>query len=285
MPSTLHSVPLRPDRPEPVQGTDLAALRAELDRLDDQLHDTLMRRGEVVAQVAALNVKAGVPLRPGREASIIRRLLARHAGALPRLGIVRIWRELLNATTAQQRAMLIAVCEAGDGPAYLAAAREHFGALTPVRAYGTPDEALREVSAGVASAAVLPLPTDDGAAWWTTLLRGSDPRLHIVARLPFWAARPDGTPTAQALVVCASVPDPSGQDRSLIGLELPDAAGRAELTATVTAAGFAPGMLIWHGNQALVEVDGFVEDADPRLQALPYPSVVLGAYAVPVGAP
>ena len=98
----------------PAKVPDLASLRAELDRLDDALHDTLMRRAEVVKQVAALRVKGPVPLRPGREAAIIRRLLARHDGGLPAFGIVRIWRELLGTTTAQQHPLVVSVCEAGD---------------------------------------------------------------------------------------------------------------------------------------------------------------------------
>ena len=111
----------------------LAALRAELDQLDDAMHDLLMRRAEVVGQVGSLGVKGRVPMRPGREASIIRRLLGRHAGRLPPVGIVRIWRELICAHTALQRPLLVAVCgRDGDG-AWSAAAREHFGALTPLR--------------------------------------------------------------------------------------------------------------------------------------------------------
>ena len=60
----------------------------------------------------ALLVGVGVPLRPGREASIARRLLARHAGPFPALGVVRIWREVICACTSLQRPLLIAVCDA-----------------------------------------------------------------------------------------------------------------------------------------------------------------------------
>src|SRR4051812_5667942 len=71
----------------------LAALRGEIDRLDDQIHDLVMRRAEVVATLANSRVKGGAsPLRPGREAMILRRLLARHAGALPGGAVVRLWR-------------------------------------------------------------------------------------------------------------------------------------------------------------------------------------------------
>ena len=295
MSDTLHPMPLRPDRPDPAPGA-LQALRGELDRLDDELHDTLMRRAEVVAKVSALGVKGAVPVRPGREAAIIRRLLARHAGPLPLSGVARIWRELLNAFTAQQRPMLVTVCEAEAGQGYLLAAREHFGALTPMRALRTPAQAIREVSAGVASAAVLPVPVEGeapAAAWWTALLQRDDPRIHVVARLPFWAARPDATPAVQALVVCANPPDPSGEDRSLIGMELSVEVSRARLSAAVAAAGFGAGPLVLRRDpgapvaHALVDVEGFVVDGDPRfaaLQSVLRPPVVLGAYAVPVGA-
>ncbi|MGC8477535.1 MAG: chorismate mutase, partial [Acetobacteraceae bacterium] len=109
---------------------DLAALRAELDRMDDALHDLLMRRAAVVADVAATKPAGGSGLRPGREASILRRLLARHAGPLPARGVVRIWRELLAATTAMQGPFSLAVFDPAPGGAVAAAAREQFGALT-----------------------------------------------------------------------------------------------------------------------------------------------------------
>lgn len=306
MPSPLQTLPMASTGHAP-PGTplsigldvtpDLASLRAELDRLDDRLHDTLMQRAEVVTRVAALRTKGAVALRAGREASIIRRLLARHGGALPAFGVVRIWRELLATTTAQQRPMLVSVCEADGDPAYAAVAREHFGALTPLRVHRTPAQAKSEVSAGHATAAVLPMPVDGeapAAAWWTALLHRDDPRIHVVARLPFWSPRPEGAPKVQALVVSAAAPDPSGADRSLLGLELTLEVSRARLAAAVEAAGFRAGATILRRDpgaavaHALVDVDGFVGDDDPRLSALQSvlrPPVVLGAYAVPLAGP
>ncbi|HEY0206401.1 MAG TPA: chorismate mutase [Acetobacteraceae bacterium] len=285
----LHAAP-----PEPAPLDRLAALRGELDGLDDLLHDTLMRRAGVVAQIGALGVKGRTPLRPGREAAIIRRLLARHAGPFPHAGIVRAWRALINGFTAQQHPMLITVCDQGGSQDVLAAAREQFGAITPFRQHRTPAQAMRDVSAGVATAAVLPLPLDNetpAAAWWTALLQTGDPRIHVVARLPFWTARPEGAPTAQALVVAAAAPDPSGADRSLLGLELPLDVSRARLGAALAAAGFSAAEVILRRDpgasaaHALADVDGFVADADPRLPALHVllrPPVVVGAYAIPV---
>jgi chorismate mutase / prephenate dehydratase len=266
-------------------------LRAELDRIDDELHTLLMQRAEVVEHVA----RAGKPsaFRPGREASIIRRLLRQHSGALPGQTLVRIWRELLAGTTAMQGQFSVAVCEPDGNASITQAAREHFGALTPLRVLGSPAQAMAEVSRGAAAVAVLPAPSETEVvrdAWWTALLQKDEPRIHVVARLPFWAPRPDGAPTVQALVIAAGEPDASDHDCSLLGLELDLDVSRARLTAALTAAGLSPGMIILRRDQgaqvahALIEVDGFLADEDPRLAglgAMLRRPVVLGAYAIP----
>ena len=62
----------------------LIALRSEIDRLDDALLALLLERADVVARLAASRSKgAGPPLRPGREALILRRLLTGIRGRCP----------------------------------------------------------------------------------------------------------------------------------------------------------------------------------------------------------
>jgi hypothetical protein len=180
----------------------------------------------------------------------------------------------------------MAICETEPGGAMTQLAREHFGALTPLRTHGSPAGALSEVSGRTAAVAVLPFPTEaDG--WWATLSRG-EPRIHAIARLPFWSFRPEGAPTAQALVVAAFAPDPSDRDRSLLALELDADISRTRLAAELTSAGLPPGTMVLRRSpnaadaQALVEVEGFVTDEDPRLGAMPRRPVVLGGYAVPM---
>jgi chorismate mutase len=283
--------------PELVQPADtLDSLRAELDRLDDALHDTLMARAEVVQRVAALGAKGPVALRPGREADIIRRLLRRHRGALPKRVLPRIWRELLAATTAMQGPYAITVCEvprANGTDGYAALTREHFGTGTPMRVHRSPAQAIAEVSAGTAIAAVLPMPAEDEdgrSAWWTALLQRDTPRIHVVGRLPFWSPRVEGSPQVRALVVSVVAPDRSAHDHSLIGLELSPEMSRARLSAALAELGFTTsGILLRRAEHdprslVLVDVDGYVTEDDPRLAMLTTlrPPVVLGAYAMPV---
>jgi chorismate mutase / prephenate dehydratase len=290
--------PATPASPPPPTepALDLAALRAELDTLDDALHDLLMRRFALIERLGSSRAKgAGPALRPGREAIILRRLLARHAGPLPRAALVRLWREMLAASTAMQGGFSVAVlAPAAAVPAAeatLALAREHFGAATPVQAHPAPSRALAAVAAGEAAVAVLPAPQEAdtaASAWWTGL---DAPRLQVVARLPFLAPRraAGAAPTPEALVVSSVPADPTGHDRSLIRLECPAGQTPARLAAALAAAGLPPRSLILRrdgtaAKLALAEVDGFLPDAEgaARIAALPFPRAqILGAYAVP----
>jgi hypothetical protein len=201
---------------------------------------------------------------------------------------------LLAATTAMQGNYVIAIAEVpGDGHAgsLVALGREHFGDSTDLRIHSSPAQALKDVAAGIAVAAVLPAPREDdkpGSAWWTSLLQPGTPRIHVVALLPFWAPRAEGSTRAQALVVTIADPDPSPHDHTLIGFDVPPDTSRARITALFTDAGLPPlGFILRRSpgaNIALVTVDGFVTESDPRLAGLtaPFKPVVLGSYAKPV---
>ena len=168
--------------PSVVNPAALIAARAEIDAIDDALHDLLMRRASLSAALAAQGMKAGgASFRPGREAMILRRLLGRHAGPLPRGAVVRLWREMIASSLRQQSDFAVAVLAGAE-----MLARGHFGLDTPLRAHATPALALAALAAGEATVAVLPSPADGEAlevAWWTWL---DTPRLLVVAALPLF---------------------------------------------------------------------------------------------------
>ncbi len=278
------------EEPSPQDGWrtgGLPALRGELDRIDDTIHDLLIQRAEIVEHVA----RSGKPaaFRPGREASIIRRLIGRHRGALPPVALVRIWRELLAGTTAMQGRFSLAVCDPDHGASLTRLAREHFGALTPLHAFASPDQALAGVSQGGASVAVLPYPSAIDS-WWIMLPR-RQPRLHIIGRLPFWQPRSDGLAPIQAVVVASTAADASGQDRSFLACECDGEVSRTRLSRELAAAGLQPQNLLLSkqpgssASSVLVEVEGYLAEDDPRLGRLSpvlRQPVVLGNYAVPL---
>ncbi|TCZ58774.1 chorismate mutase [Roseicella aquatilis] len=272
-----------PVPPDADPGAALAALRGEIDQLDDQIHELVMRRAEVVAALATSRVKGGAsPLRPGREAMILRRLLARHRGTLPGGAVVRLWREIFGASSAMQGGFTVALHAREPGQARLA--RDHFGGAIPIRSLPSAASALAAVAAGEAQVAVLPLPEEGeplDRAWWTGL---DAPRLQVVARLPFWSARGEAGP--EALAVALGAPDASGADRSYLRIEAAAEQGRTGLLAGLAGAGLAPRSLLLRRDggtvRALAEIEGVLAEGDPRLAALPFAHVLpLGFYAVP----
>ncbi|WP_431283039.1 chorismate mutase [Humitalea sp. 24SJ18S-53] len=258
---------------------DLAAIRAEIDRIDDQLHALLMARARIVADMAAGRAKNGPTFRPGREMQILRRLLDNHTGPLPRTALVGVWREIIASSIAQQGGFSVAVlAPAADAPV-AALARAHFGSQTPLRIHATAPATFAALQSGEATVAVLPVPEDgEVQPWWPWL---EAPRVQVIARLPVL-----DLPGPAAFILGPGPAEPSGLDRSLFRFEPPAGQSRATLLSALAAADLPPRRLVLSDYAALVEVDGFLDAEDPRLAALPFPGLRhLGAFAVPGDAP
>ncbi|OIQ96555.1 hypothetical protein GALL_213810 [mine drainage metagenome] len=271
----------------------LDKLRGEIDRLDDALHDLLMKRAEVVERVAALKEDGGqVTLRPGREAEIVRRIVARHGGRFPKPTLARLWRELISGMCAIQGQVSMAVYSPERGAGYLDLARDHYGSSAVMTPWSSPGQVVRAVAEGSANVGILPMPDrDDGELWWTSLMGDSTDLPRIVTRLPFsGATRSDGL---EALVVARQSFDPTGYDRSWLGVEtLPDVS-RARLRAVLGAAGLEPTALAATHRQSdswlhLVEISGALSPDDRRLAKLVerrepvLRCALLGGYPVPL---
>jgi len=276
-------------------GAVLRRLRAQLDLVDDRILDLLVERATIVDSVGRDGGKVGAKIRPGREAAILRRLIARPRGVLPAQAVTRFWREIFAASLIIEGGHMVVVCEGEGAGDRLALAREHFGPLTPMRRHHNPAQSLAEVAREAAQLAVLPPPSEDEdgqGGWWPMLTASGAHRLYVIAKLPFWAKRAEGSPAGEAFVVAALPPDASGVDRGLMSLELPADVSRTRVTALVKEAGFVP-LQMWvrrsageSSIRALVEVEGLVTDDDPRLAAiagLEAAPVVIGGFAVPVG--
>lgn len=285
----------------PSPEAQLAALRAEIDTIDDALLDLIGKRAAVVERLREAGLKSpGTTLRPAREATILRRLLARHQGGFPRHAIIRIWRELFAGTTSMQGPFALAVWN--PSPGHIALAQAQFGAQTPIRVTGSAAQALASLGAQESTAAILPWPFADSQAqgetidpWWARLLRteperGRDHPPRIVARLPQWPARTDSLAAVEAAVVALAPLEASGHDLSAIACETVGETSRTRLAAAFTEAGLAPlAMALSRSSSGspralcLVETEGCIGPGEPRLDAL---RGILGAALVrlePVG--
>lgn len=271
----------------------LEDLRREIDDIDVDLQDLLIRRAAIAEAIGKAKGENRVFIRPGREAQVVRHLLERHRGNFPKVAMVRIWREIIAALTALQGPFTVAVY-APDGRQDLKyLARFHYGSITPLTAYESAAGVLRAVSEGTATLGVLPLPqNDDEDPWWRVLARGGDEQPRVVARLPF-AALPHLANGGEALAVAVMAPEESGDDRSFLVVETTEQISRGMLMGWLDKAGIAVHEIMhWEDEPEqrlhLVEAEGFLAADDERLAALQAAALeeihqvwTIGGYAEP----
>ncbi|HEV2188022.1 MAG TPA: chorismate mutase [Stellaceae bacterium] len=274
---------------------DLDELRRRLDRIDDSLQDLLIERLEVVARVAAQKRNgAASPYVPSREAEMLRRLVARQGDAFPAGTLVRIWRELLGATTRAQGPFAVGAYAPLESPGVWDLARDHYSSHAPLTAYHTTFQVIRAVAERSVAVGVLPMPQDgDSDPWWRHLLSLDAEAPRVVARLPFGPRGNARSDNGDALVIGFGAQQPSGQDRTLLVTENAVQISRGRMVAAFSAIGLTCTFMVSceHAEAAntLIEIDGFVPLDDARLKALRerlggdlYRLMAVGGYAVPL---
>jgi len=266
------------DITNPAADRALAILRLEIDAIDNAIHDLLISRAEIVDRVAATKKGAGsrsAPLfRGGREATILRRLVARNRAPLPVEAVIGVWREIITALTRLQGDFIIAAYAPPGVSRYAELAGGHFGSREPLHRTTTIAAALTAVSKGRVQLAVLPLPGAETKAergWWRRL--GGAGSLTLLARLPFVGTRGSG-----AVIVGRQGFDPSDDDGGYILVESKPPVSRARLRAALKTAGLPaigfPAALeekMARGGKLqyqLVETAHWVGPDDSRLQRL-----------------
>jgi len=262
----------------------LNSLRRQIDKIDDHIHDLLMRRIDVAHDIGEQKSQSqGVPYRPAREAQIMRRLAARHEGRFPFPVAVRIWREIISASLGVEGKFVVSVYVPEPfetGLAYLNLAQTYFGSGTPLLQAQTEAGVLRAVRDGKASVGVLPITSDthttraSAEPWWYTLTVGGRDRPHIVATLPWLLRGKAGNDDTRALAIARVTPEASGDDISLIAFESTENISRDRIRKEAESAGLS---LDWAATWTqdtqptrwqLAEIDGFIPDSDPRLTSL-----------------
>ena len=146
---------------------DLQRLRAEIDRLDEEVLQRLSRRAEIAHEIG--RVKGGaVVYRPEREAQVLRRITALNKGPLSEATVWRIFREIMSACLALEQPLRIAYF-GPEGTFTESAAKKHFGASPQFTATATIDDVFRAVESGNADYGVVPVENSTEGAVGRTL--------------------------------------------------------------------------------------------------------------------
>jgi len=251
----------------------LEDLRAEIDSLDEAMHDLLMRRAAISRQMSRAK-GAMTSMRPAREMEILRHLAARHEGEMPLAGVVRIWREIMAASLALQGDFKVYLLGEDNSRSLWDVARFHFGSGTPLVPLASPAHVVREIDGGGKDVGVLPEPRiEENEPWWPHLLFAQGGGARVIARLPFLLNAP-GYDFPPALALANVTQRPTGDDATLIAMLTEPDFSRAKATALFEAQSIEARVLSIAPDTAsdrrymLFESDGFVAEDDARLAAI-----------------
>jgi chorismate mutase len=276
--------------------SELEELRRRIDQIDDSLQDLLIERIEIIARVAQTKGAAVASHVPAREAEIVRRLAARRPGSFPTATLVRIWRELLAATVRAQGPFAVATYAPPQAQGYWDLARDHYGSHTPMVAHQSTFQVIRAVSERRAAVGVLPMPeAGDPDPWWLHLLSPDIEAPRVIARLPFGPRGNARTDAGDAFAIGYGAPQMTARDRTLLATENAVEISRGRIFAALAGLGLTCTFLAFcessEGANTLIEVEGFVPLADPRLVQLRAQFgadlsrlLSVGGYAVPLPA-
>ena len=163
------------------QEQQLQAIRERIDALDEQLQTLINERAGLAQQVAQVKLTAGeeaVFYRPEREAQILRRVKERNQGPLPADEMARLFREIMSACLALERVTTVAFL-GPEGTFTHEAVLKHFGHSVKPQPLLAFDEIFREVEAGSADYAVVPVENSTEGSVNLTLDLLQSTSLHI----------------------------------------------------------------------------------------------------------
>ena len=153
-----------PRAPQGVAGakplrSDLEAVRARIDAVDDEIHRFISERERLAQAVGMSKASSGRAVdfyRPEREAQVLRRARARNSGPLRDEEILRLFREIMSACLAQQEPLKVAFL-GPEGTFTQTAVLNHFGHSVRALPLSSIDEVFHEVEAGSADFGVVPI--------------------------------------------------------------------------------------------------------------------------------
>lgn len=266
--------------PPPGNQDALAALRAEIDGLDRQLLELIAQRLRTADRLVALKADAGgLPMRPGREVAMLRKLVEAAPQPMEPELTVEIWRSLIAANLRRQRKIDVVVGGGrGDPTRLFDVARRHFGARTRITNLGEPQAALLKAAEQPDTyVAVTTWPAAPSVgSWWPALTEQRFRNLHLIAALPVRGAIGE---EPEAAVFAAAPPEAAGDDITILIAFDPHHKAHRALTET----GLTGKELARSEPRVLLRVEGFVGADDPRAAALTGHGLdavrVLGSYA------
>lgn len=279
----------------------LTELRQQIDAIDDALLKLLIERVGLVEKVGEIKHKGAKAqhsiIRPGREASMIRRMVKESEGKLSPTAVAQLWRIIISSACCIEEESHISTLASHETSECYWMAREYFGAFTPISKRPTTMEVVKDVVEKTVTVGVLPV-WDEASPkpWWVRVAETEKPPM-VFAKLPFLRA----APSKKTPVLCVGYvePEETGDDHTLWVVTAEETISYDAIETALKDATQAPLSLVHHYRQVgtptqrfyLVDVKGFRPAGDAAIEkftkvlnklharATPASIHVLGCYA------
>jgi chorismate mutase len=232
--------------------TDLAALRQEIDKIDDQIISLFSQRMKIVAMVGEFkrNNREKFFIYSGREADMIKNLVKKAENILPALTVINIWRKLITTANLSEKTLQIAIHNPENIPDYNYLVKDYYSDLVPVKTFSNVAAMITEIKEDNIQIGIFALPQAKLSGvkllqkdsfsevsvvknnfaqnqlhqiWWIALAK-NNPGLIIFAKIPFFAFKDTKkniikNNQTDLVTVAIKNPEKSIDDNSLLYIE------------------------------------------------------------------
>lgn len=206
--------------------SDITDIRDQIDAIDSELLRLLNKRATLALAVGEIKSRDGLPIyAPEREMTLLRSLVERSDGPLPPLAIKAIYREIMSASLALEKDVVIACFGAEGGPTHLAA-RSKFGSSVDYAFFTDVGDSFTATSKGEGDCVVVPIEEADHGAVKQTLDALTRTELTICGEIRVKSESSDDDENASRYLVLARTATPiTGNDRTTLLLRVEDRPG------------------------------------------------------------
>ena len=201
---------------------NLDNLRKNIDNIDDKILELLASRSRIVDMMGKIKTTINSKsknsiIRPGREASMIRRITNKNCGAFSKAAIAQLWRLIIASSIMIEENTRVAALSPQQNTECFWLAREYFGSFTPIAKHSSTADVLNDVVKGNATVGVIPIWDDNSPMPWWVRLTEVENAPRVFAKLPFIKQAPS---QKSPLVAFGYInPEPTGDDQSLWGIK------------------------------------------------------------------
>ncbi len=246
-----------------------ADLQKQIDDIDLKLYNLLIHRTELVERQLDNTIENSL----GKEAAAIKNLLKLHRGNFPRYVIAKIWREILSASACLKEKPKLSVLETDSCTGLINIVQEHLGSYAEYVTRGSFGQVMNVVTNQEAQFGIIPCDNHEMnlKPWWSGFSSTAD-GLKIIAKLPFLRRKENPIKEQDIYVVAQVHPTPSGDDISLLGIEVNNDVSVSTIIETLENSGLSHAKIrlsakVDDENKSyLVEVDGFLKPNDEKLK-------------------